>query len=112
MLGVISQQADLTGHRTIAGTRVKHRQSVAQRLPVAHRILRPTIRSRRQAFVAPREVRRRGRRASLRTSANFTKAGQEGNIEVGLTIDSPWLAKRLIQHFQRLHEHGLAVRAF
>ena len=48
----------------------------------------------------------------LVSSANFTKAGQERNIEVGLKIESPWLAQRLIRHFQLLHEHGLAVRAF
>ena len=45
------------------------------------------------------------------SSANFTKAGQERNIEVGLKIRSAWLAQRLIRHFQLLHEHGLAVRA-
>ena len=46
------------------------------------------------------------------SSANFTKAGQERNIEVGLKIQSAWLAQRLTRHFQLLHEHGLAVRAF
>lgn len=46
------------------------------------------------------------------SSANFTKAGQERNIEVGLKIESPWLAGRLVRHFQLLYEHGLAVRAF
>lgn len=46
------------------------------------------------------------------SSANFTEAGQERNIEVGLNIESEWLAKRLIRHFRLLHEHGLAVRAF
>lgn len=46
------------------------------------------------------------------SSANFTKAGQERNIEVGLKIDSPWLAGRLIRHFQLLQEYGLVVRAF
>lgn len=46
------------------------------------------------------------------SSANFTKAGQERNIEVGLKIQSPWLAGRLVRHFQMLHEHGLAVPAF
>ena len=46
------------------------------------------------------------------SSANFTEAGQERNIEVGLNIRSGWLAKRLIRHFKLLHEHGLAVRAF
>ncbi len=46
------------------------------------------------------------------SSANFTKAGQERNIEVGLKIQSAWLAQRLIRHFQLLHEHDIAVRAF
>ena len=46
------------------------------------------------------------------SSANFTKARQERNIEVGLKIQSPWLAGRLIRHFQLLYEHGLAIRAF
>lgn len=46
------------------------------------------------------------------SSANFTEAGQERNIEVGLSIKSPWLAERLIRHFRLLHEHGLVVRAF
>lgn len=46
------------------------------------------------------------------SSANFTKAGQERNIEVGLKIQSVWLAQRITRHFQLLHEHGLAVRAF
>ena len=46
------------------------------------------------------------------SSANFTKAGQERNIEVGLKIQSAWLAQRLIRHFQLLHEHSLVVRAF
>lgn len=48
----------------------------------------------------------------LVSSANFTKAGQERNIEVGLKIESAWLAQRLIRHFQLLHEHRLAVQAF
>jgi phosphatidylserine/phosphatidylglycerophosphate/cardiolipin synthase-like enzyme len=46
------------------------------------------------------------------SSANFTEAGQQRNIEVGLNIRSEWLAKRLIRHFKLLHEHGLAQRAF
>jgi phosphatidylserine/phosphatidylglycerophosphate/cardiolipin synthase-like enzyme len=46
------------------------------------------------------------------SSANFTKAGQERNIEVGLRIESERLAERLIHHFKLLHEHGLVVRAF
>ncbi len=46
------------------------------------------------------------------SSANFTKAGQKRNIEVGLRIQSPWLAQRLTRHFQLLQEHDLAIRAF
>jgi hypothetical protein len=46
------------------------------------------------------------------SSANFTQAAQERNIEVGLNIRSNWLASRLIKHFRRLHECGLATRAF
>lgn len=45
------------------------------------------------------------------SSANFTEAGQQRNIEVGLNIRSEWLAQRLIRHFKLLHEHGLAARA-
>ncbi len=45
------------------------------------------------------------------SSANFTKAAQERNIEVGLKIDSIRLAERLNRHFQLLHEHGLVIRA-
>ena len=46
------------------------------------------------------------------SSANFTKAGQERNIEVGLSIKNEWLAKKLTQHFQKLREQDLAKRAF
>ena len=46
------------------------------------------------------------------SSANFTEAGQERNIEVGLDIESRRLAKRIISHFQLLYDHGLAMRAF
>ena len=46
------------------------------------------------------------------SSANFTKAGQERNIEVGLRIDSPWLAKRLTDHFESLITADLVQRAF
>jgi len=45
------------------------------------------------------------------SSANFTQAGQERNIEVGLKIQSAWLAGRLTRHFQLLQEYNLAVRA-
>lgn len=46
------------------------------------------------------------------SSANFTEAGQDRNIEVGLKISNEWLANQLTQHFQQLREHGLALRAF
>ncbi len=46
------------------------------------------------------------------SSANFTEAGQERNIEVGLTIESEWLAMRITQHFKHLHDQGLAKKAF
>lgn len=46
------------------------------------------------------------------SSANFTEAAQQRNIEVGLSIRSNWLATRLIRHFSLMAEHGLACRAF
>jgi len=46
------------------------------------------------------------------SSANFTEAGQDRNIEVGLNIHSKWLAERLSRHFQSLRDRGLVVRAF
>jgi phosphatidylserine/phosphatidylglycerophosphate/cardiolipin synthase-like enzyme len=46
------------------------------------------------------------------SSANFTEAGQERNIEVGLNIRSCWLGEQLIRHFKLLYESKLAVRAF
>ncbi|MDF1843526.1 MAG: DISARM system phospholipase D-like protein DrmC [Rubripirellula sp.] len=46
------------------------------------------------------------------SSANFTKAGQERNIEVGLRIESQWLAARLTNHFESLISGDLVRRAF
>ncbi|MBA2116689.1 DISARM system phospholipase D-like protein DrmC [Bremerella alba] len=46
------------------------------------------------------------------SSANFTEAGQERNIEVGLRIDSKWLAGQITNHFRQLFNHGFAKRAF
>jgi phosphatidylserine/phosphatidylglycerophosphate/cardiolipin synthase-like enzyme len=46
------------------------------------------------------------------SSANFTQAAQERNIEVGLSIASEWLASRLTNHFRYLGECGLLKRAF
>ena len=45
------------------------------------------------------------------SSANFTEAGQQRNIEVGLNIRSEWLAEQLIRHFKLLHAHGFAKKA-
>jgi phosphatidylserine/phosphatidylglycerophosphate/cardiolipin synthase-like enzyme len=45
------------------------------------------------------------------TSANFTKAAQERNIEVGLLIRSNHLAGRVARYFHILSEHGILVRA-
>jgi phosphatidylserine/phosphatidylglycerophosphate/cardiolipin synthase-like enzyme len=46
------------------------------------------------------------------SSANFTKAGQNRNIEVGVLIESLWLSQRLIRHFEMLLDRGLAQKAF
>ena len=46
------------------------------------------------------------------SSANFSEAGQERNIEVGLKIESQWLAKQITTHFRHLYDYGLAKRAF
>jgi len=40
------------------------------------------------------------------SSANFTEAAQERNIEVGLLVRSPRLAAQLTNHFDRLLEAG------
>lgn len=45
------------------------------------------------------------------SSANFTKAAQERNIEVGLRIRSHHLANRISHHFHLLSEHKLVIRA-
>lgn len=36
------------------------------------------------------------------SSANFTEAAQERNIELGVVVESPWLAGRVVQHFDGL----------
>lgn len=46
------------------------------------------------------------------SSANFTEAAQERNIEVGLKIESEWLARGITDHFRHLLEHGILRRAF
>ena len=45
------------------------------------------------------------------SSANFTEAGQERNIEVGLRLDNPWLARKLVEHFKKMVESGQFQRA-
>jgi phosphatidylserine/phosphatidylglycerophosphate/cardiolipin synthase-like enzyme len=36
------------------------------------------------------------------SSANFTEAAQERNIEMGLLVHSDWLAQRVTRHFDAL----------
>ena len=43
-------------------------------------------------------------REALVTSANFTEAAQERNIELGLLVDSAPVAERIERHFQGLIE--------
>lgn len=45
------------------------------------------------------------------SSANFTEAGQERNIEVGLRLDNAWLARRLVEHFKKMVDSGQFLRA-
>ncbi|MCC7338738.1 MAG: hypothetical protein IT422_26890 [Pirellulaceae bacterium] len=45
------------------------------------------------------------------SSANFTEAGQQRNIEVGLRIESSWLAEKLSHHFEQLRDCGIVERA-
>src|SRR5262249_29206937 len=46
------------------------------------------------------------RRTALVTSANFTKAAQERNIETGVVVRSPRFATRLADHFESLVTAG------
>ena len=45
------------------------------------------------------------------SSANFTHAGQERNIEVGVLLRTPIIARQLVNHFEKLRDCGLVVRA-
>ena len=45
------------------------------------------------------------------SSANFTNAGQERNIEVGLLVRSPVIAQQLAAHFSKLRDVGLLQEA-
>jgi len=49
---------------------------------------------------------------SFVSSANFTEAAQERNIEVGLLIRSAPLAARLERHFTALISQGLLAPLF
>lgn len=44
------------------------------------------------------------------TSANLTEAAQQRNIEVGLLMKSPRVAKQVTEHFQALLKQGLLVK--
>ena len=46
------------------------------------------------------------------SSANFTEAAQERNIEMGLLVRSRWLAERVTRHFETLLAAGLLKPAF
>lgn len=46
------------------------------------------------------------------SSANFTKAAQDRNIEIGLRIESESLAKGITDHLRQLLENDLVERAF
>jgi phosphatidylserine/phosphatidylglycerophosphate/cardiolipin synthase-like enzyme len=45
-------------------------------------------------------------RWTLLTSANFTEAGQERNIEAGVVVDDARLAERVARQFDQLVEAG------
>jgi phosphatidylserine/phosphatidylglycerophosphate/cardiolipin synthase-like enzyme len=46
------------------------------------------------------------------SSANFTEAAQERNIEMGLLVRSRWLADQLTDHFDTLLDAGLLQKVF
>ena len=46
---------------------------------------------------------------SFVSSANFTEAAQQKNIEVGLLVRSPLIAGRLTRHFNSLVDEGIVV---
>jgi phosphatidylserine/phosphatidylglycerophosphate/cardiolipin synthase-like enzyme len=50
------------------------------------------------------------RRVALVTSANFTEAAQERNIEAGVVVRSERFASRLADHFETLAELRLLCR--
>ena len=46
---------------------------------------------------------------SFVSSANFTEAAQQKNIEVGLLVRSALIAERLTRHFNSLVEEGIVA---
>jgi phosphatidylserine/phosphatidylglycerophosphate/cardiolipin synthase-like enzyme len=50
------------------------------------------------------------RRVALVTSANFTEAAQERNLEAGVVVRSARFAARLADHFDGLADAGLLRR--
>jgi phosphatidylserine/phosphatidylglycerophosphate/cardiolipin synthase-like enzyme len=50
-----------------------------------------------------------GRRVFV-SSANFTEAAQERNIEVGVVVNSPIIAERLARHFKSLLNEGVLIK--
>ncbi len=46
------------------------------------------------------------------SSANFTEAAQQRNIEMGLLVRSHWLAERVTRHFEMLSAAAFLYRAF
>jgi phosphatidylserine/phosphatidylglycerophosphate/cardiolipin synthase-like enzyme len=51
------------------------------------------------------------RRWAFVTSANFTEAAQERNIEAGVLLDQPRLAASLVERFAALRDAGVLRRA-
>jgi phosphatidylserine/phosphatidylglycerophosphate/cardiolipin synthase-like enzyme len=45
------------------------------------------------------------------SSANFTEAGQQRNIEVGLRLDEPGIAKKLVEHFKKMVDTNQFLKA-
>jgi phosphatidylserine/phosphatidylglycerophosphate/cardiolipin synthase-like enzyme len=46
------------------------------------------------------------------SSANFTEAAQERNIEVGLLIQAGWLAERITGHFEAMVAERLLLPVY
>ncbi|WP_146501781.1 phospholipase D-like domain-containing protein [Rubinisphaera italica] len=90
------------------------RQAVASEVPTSRCLLQPPLDCRRHPCASSLHAKCVvvDSRKVFVSSANFTEAGQVRNIEVGLKIESEWLAKRVETHFRHLYDQGLAKRAF